>query len=153
MELRRIFLENVSYENNLLRLNPETSKRIFKVLRLIKGKLIEVFWDNENNYIAEIANIKNRYVYLKLKEKINKSLIEEKISIAQCILKSNRMDWLIEKITEIGISDFYPIISQYTLFKNNENVNYKMLRWKKIMISAVESYLMKLLLIYLINMI
>lgn len=138
MELRRIYLENVSYENDLIPLNLETSKRIIKVLRLKRGKLIEIFWDNENNYIAEIANIKNKYVYLKLKEKINRNLIEENISIAQCILKTNRMDWLIEKITEIGICNFYPIISDYAIFKNNENIRYKILRWKKIMISAVE---------------
>lgn len=139
MELRRIYLKHFEKEENTLILDKETSQRIFKVLRLKQGKLIEVFWNADNDFIAEVKSKKNNHAIIELKEKIILNNPAETVSLAQSILKSSRMDWLLEKIVEIGVAEIQPIISRYTVpLPGNDAYVKKIKRWQEIMINGAE---------------
>jgi 16S rRNA (uracil1498-N3)-methyltransferase len=47
------------------------------------------------------------------------SLEREKLALAFCVIKPDKTKFLMEKCTELGVTDFYPLISRYT----NYNVN------------------------------
>jgi 16S rRNA (uracil1498-N3)-methyltransferase len=138
MELRRIYVNNFKKKQDLIYLDSTASRRIIKVLRLKKGDLLKIFWNSHNDYIAEVNKIENNLVVAKIKETIQKELENEEVSIAQCILKSNRMNWLVEKITEIGIKELIPVISQHCIYQSEKSNESKLLKWEKIMISAIE---------------
>jgi len=139
MRIRRIFISNFELNKNELILSKEDTRRISKVLRLYDGDMIEIFWNSENDYLAELIKLKNSRAHLKIKEKINRIAEKEDISLAQSILKPNRMDWLIEKVSEIGLKEFHPIISEYSVLRSpKDNLENKIRRWKKIIISAIE---------------
>lgn len=139
MELRRIYLKKIEKEENTLILDKETSQRIFKVLRLKQGKLLEVFWNADNDFIAEVKSKKNNHAIIELKEKIIHNNPAETVCLAQSILKSSRMDWLLEKIVEIGVAEIQPIISRYTVpLPGNDAYLKKIRRWQEIVISGAE---------------
>lgn len=139
MKIRRIFLSNFELFQDELILSKEDSRRILQVLRLKKGDVIEVFWNTENDYLAEVIKCLNKKVHLKIKEKIEKIEQKEEVSLAQSIIKPVRMDWLIEKVAEVGFWEFHPIISEYSIMKSKkEELKKKWERWKKIIISAAE---------------
>ena len=59
--------------------------------------------------------------------------IDNDFSIIFCPPKSNKLDILIQKCTEIGVKNFVPVISQHT-----ENRSLNINRMKKIILEAVE---------------
>ncbi|OGF62257.1 MAG: hypothetical protein A2Y62_14155 [Candidatus Fischerbacteria bacterium RBG_13_37_8] len=139
MEIRRIYIESFKQDGDTLLLNAAASKRIINVLRLKKGNCIELFWNDNNDYLTEIIEMNHGTVQVKLKEQITRNEFCGNLRIAQSLLKSTRMDWLVEKIAEIGITKFYPIVSHYSVFSMPvQNSHRKILRWQKIMTSAAE---------------
>ncbi len=60
-----------------------------------------------------------------------------KLILGQAIPKGERFDWLIQKGTELGISEIYPLITERTIVRP-ENVDAKLQRWNEIATSAAE---------------
>jgi len=139
MELRRIYLKEFKREGQTLILDKIVSRRIFTVLRLKEGNRLEVFWDSNNNFIAEVKKNKSSHAVIELKEKIISTAPAEIVCLAQSILKASRMDWLVEKCVEIGIAELHPLISAYTVCTLKDTAySHKLRRWQKIIISAAE---------------
>jgi 16S rRNA (uracil1498-N3)-methyltransferase len=60
-----------------------------------------------------------------------------KISLAQALIKSHPMEYLIKKVTELGIGSIHPFYSERTVIKlKPEQLKNKMDRWMEIMKSA-----------------
>ena len=62
---------------------------------------------------------------------------EHKLILGQAIPKGERFEWLIQKATELGISEIYPLISDRTIVRP-ENVQRKLQRWNEISVQAAE---------------
>jgi 16S rRNA (uracil1498-N3)-methyltransferase len=97
----------------------ELVKQIFKVLKLQKGEFI-VLKSKDFVYECELVEV--------TQEKITVSIIEEKQIVTQnkttlifCVPKKDKFELVLEKCTEIGITDFYPVISDRTI-KTNINI-------------------------------
>ena len=61
------------------------------------------------------------------------------ITLAQAILKKEKMDYVIEKATELGVHGIIPLVSERTIvrFENDKAID-KLTRWKKIAIEAAK---------------
>ncbi|MEN9921447.1 MAG: ribosomal small subunit methyltransferase [Candidatus Parcubacteria bacterium] len=97
----------------------ELVKQIFKVLKLQKGELVVIKSDHLG-YECEISEVSRDKVTLLILEK-KQSVTQKKISLVFCIPKKDKFELILEKCTEIGITDFYPVISDRTI-KTNINI-------------------------------
>ncbi len=108
-------------------LNEEESKHCNKVLRLQKDDAIEVIDGKGNLYYAKITSPdvkQTRFIIFETKQGFGKK--EYYLHIAVAPTKNiERLEWFVEKATEIGIDEITPILCQRSERKiiNHERLN------------------------------
>ena len=91
------------------------SYHIIKVMRKKKGDIIKATDGNGILLEIKITFIKSNKLIGLLLKKINIKANKHSPDIGICIpKKTSRFEWFIEKATEIGIRNIYPIISHNT---------------------------------------
>lgn len=88
-------------------------KHIYKVLRLSEGEKIVLNDCNGTEYLGEISNVSKTEVLVKILKKLeinNESSIE--IYLFQGLPKSQKMDLIVQKGTELGVKEFIPVITE-----------------------------------------
>lgn len=61
------------------------------------------------------------------------------IHLAQAIAKGDKMDWILQKATELGVHDITPLRTDYSEVKlSEERLAKKLMHWQGILISAAE---------------
>jgi 16S rRNA (uracil1498-N3)-methyltransferase len=131
--MKRFYSNNI--QNNFIYLNDEEAQHLIKVLRGRIGNKVEVLNGDGKLYEGTISNIQKHEVQIEIiqvlkEEKEN----QHKLSIAICPTKNpSRLEWFLEKATEIGIANIYPVISDRT-----EKETLKHERLQQIIISAAK---------------
>jgi len=126
--------ENISGSNLLIKGNE--AKHLAKVLRKEKGNEIHVTDGMGNLYSCSIESIKNNEILCSIKEK-QKDLNEPSIKLTAYIslLKNpSRFEFAIEKLTELGVYEIQPIITEHVISKEKD----KSSRWQSIALSAMK---------------
>lgn len=133
MSLPFFFLENISAGDNIISLNEDTSKHLVQVLRMKIGEKLQLTNGAGNILIAEITDDNRKKTTVKILETKLIPAGEKKITLAVSLVKNNsRFEWLLEKATELGISEIAPLICERT-----EKQHFRFERMKGILISAM----------------
>lgn len=126
--------------NSITLFDKEITHRLHSVLRMRAGGRFFLFDSSGMEVLAEITSINNKHVSLGFVDKISRNTKPKRAMNLYCSLfKKQRFEWMLEKCTEIGVTEFHPVISEHALIKEfagksaTEN-----LRWQKILISAAE---------------
>ena len=131
--MKRFYSTNIP--SNFIYLENEEAQHCTKVLRGRLGDAVEVLNGNGILYEGIISSIQKHEVQISI-QKIVREVTENpnKLSIAICPTKNPaRIEWFLEKATEIGIVNFFPIVSDRT-----EKETIKMERLQQIIISAAK---------------
>lgn len=133
MQLPLFFLDDQQFSANTLTLPEETSKYIVTVLRMKKGARLNLT-DGSGKFIeAEILDDHKKHCIVKIVASSEVRPSERKIIVAVSLLKNSaRFEWMLEKLTEIGIDQIVPFISEHT-----ERQKFKKDRFKNILVSAM----------------
>lgn len=143
----RIFIKEYDnvIDNNIYISNKENSHHILNVMRKKKDDIIEVVDTINNNiYTAKIINNSPLELDILLTTSLDKNSDNDinnmklNITIYQAIAKKDRLEYLIEKGTELGIKKFKFVEFARNIVKLNDNKKKenKILRWTKIAESA-----------------
>ena len=120
--------------DNPCKLGPEESWHCIKVLRLKTGEHIELTDGHGSLFKAEIEDASPKACVLKILEQRKEPASAWELHVAIAPTKNlARMEWLIEKLTEIGITEFIPFVSHHS-----ERKVLKTDRLKKITIEAMK---------------
>lgn len=124
--------------SNIYTLNEEESKHCSKVLRLTKGDKIHLIDGKGGLYKAEIIEAGKKNVQLQVLEtKLEFGKRNHHLHIAIAPTKNiDRLEWFLEKATEIGIDEITPIICD-----RSERKIIKEDRLEKVITSAVKQSL------------
>lgn len=115
-------------------LPSEEAFHAFSVLRLQKGALIIITDGNYQAYEAQITDIDKRSCKFKVIKLLPPEISPCFLHIAVAPTKSmERFEWFLEKITEIGIHEITPIITEHS-----ERTTIKIERCEKIMVAALK---------------
>ncbi|MES2454391.1 MAG: 16S rRNA (uracil(1498)-N(3))-methyltransferase [Bacteroidota bacterium] len=118
-------------------LNEEESKHCIKVLRLGAGALVYLIDGRGGRYKAQIIGESKRNVQLKVVEFHQDQKRQHHLHIAVAPTKNiDRIEWFLEKATEIGIEEITPLICD-----RSERKTVKEDRLQKIITSAVKQSL------------
>tara|TARA_R110002050_G_scaffold48780_1_gene113251 strand:- start:19872 stop:20561 length:690 start_codon:yes stop_codon:yes gene_type:complete len=129
--MNHFFCESIQNEIGIL--NEQDSHHAIRVLRLKEGSPISVSANDGKVYLAEILNGSKNELRFKCSQLIREE-IRPLLNIAIAPTKSNdRFEWFLEKATEIGIANIYPIISA-----NSERKVYKVDRGEKVIMAAAK---------------
>ncbi len=105
------------------------------VLRLNSGDNVRIIDGIGNILIAEISNIRNDSTIVSIIDHQIQLKKKPEISLFQGIPKNNRMELILQKTTELGLTKVVPVLTKRSLQEVNEN---RIERWKKIVISATK---------------
>lgn len=131
----KFFVANNQISQNKVQIIGEDINHIKNVLRLQKNEEIQVCnRDTQVSYIAKILEIDKNEVLAKITQECVETT-EAKISlhIFQGLPKQEKMEQIIQKATEIGVSDITPVKMERSVVKLDENTAKKKIeRWQKI---------------------
>jgi 16S rRNA (uracil1498-N3)-methyltransferase len=128
-------------------LDPETSKKLTRVLRLTPGETFIGFdgrgreWECALAVPDEEQGNRNRARAVVLEERPVESLQRLQISVAQAIPKGDKMDFVLQKGTELGIAEFWPFEAQRSVSRllnddEPERATGRAERWRRIVAAA-----------------
>lgn len=94
----------------------------FNVLRCQIGEQILCLGSGDYDYLCEVESISKKQALAKIiKEIPNIKNPKKNITLFQGIVKGEKQDLIVQKITELGISNFYMFESEFCTAKANEN--------------------------------
>jgi 16S rRNA (uracil1498-N3)-methyltransferase len=137
METRRIFVDKLRMKNGLVLLTGPMHKYIVTVLRKTPGERIDLIDGKGYLYNCTISSIRGKEVYLQIVDVVHHPQ-EKRPKVTLCVspIKGPRMDWLVEKATELGVERIIPTIFKRTIVKPDDKEKGKFDRWKRITIEA-----------------
>jgi 16S rRNA (uracil1498-N3)-methyltransferase len=128
-----IFYTEEPASSDFITLNEETSKHVVQVLRMQHGEKIQLTDGAGTLLKAEIVDPHKKKATVRIIEKTFSAQKENKVSIAISLLKnSSRFEWFLEKATEIGVTEIYPLLCH-----RSEKQHFRFDRMKQILVSAM----------------
>jgi 16S rRNA (uracil1498-N3)-methyltransferase len=113
---------------------------IGRVLRHAAGDAVQLFDGSGQEYLGELIEVGKKSVRVELREAIA-GLDESplRIHLGQGLSRGERMDWAIQKATELGVSEITPIVSMRCEVRlKDERADKRMAHWRQVAISACE---------------
>ena len=137
MKVRRVFVDKLKIKNGMALLTGPMYKYIVSVLRKTIGERIDLIDGKGYLYRCTISNIKSKELYLQVMDVVHRPE-EKRPKVTLCVspIKGPRMDWLVEKATELGVDRILPTIFKRTLIRFEDKEKGKYDRWKRITIEA-----------------
>lgn len=128
--MKHIFINDNNFlNNNTIKLFDDDYFHIYRSLRKNKNEIIYAIYNYEKLVLKTISIDKKSVIY-KIVERIKLNAPEYQIDIIAPLLKEKVMPFLIEKLTEVGISNIFIYKFQFSVV-NDINKN-KISRYKKI---------------------
>lgn len=117
--------------------SPEEVHHMLNVMRMKVGETFEIFDEKEQEYIAKIIGIDNNRVNYKLLKEVDcRRELPVEVTIYQGIPKASKMELILQKTTELGMSRLVPIAFDRCVVNLKEKEAKKIARWQKIVDEA-----------------
>ena len=109
-------------------------------LRVTIGEILWVGNGQGSRYRTEITDISKRAVTGLILETIQAPPRHTPdLILGQSLLKGEKMDWVIQKASELGISAIVPIESRHSVVQiKADRVNHQLARWQRIAVEAAQ---------------
>jgi 16S rRNA (uracil1498-N3)-methyltransferase len=130
---RRFFVDEV--RNGQARVEGDDAKHLTKVLRVEVGQRYEIS-DNRNVYLAEIETAHKGEVAFRTLEKLPAEPERVRITLCAALIKFDHFEWMIEKATELGVSEIIPVIATRTERGLDRAAEKRIERWRRIVLEA-----------------
>lgn len=131
----RFFVKNEQINNDIITIISEDIKHIKNVLRKNIGDEIEICnQENGESFKTNIIDINDKQIKVKIFENINTNTeANVYINVFQALPKSDKMELIIQKSVELGVSEITPVAMKRCIVKiNQKDEKKKIQRWQKI---------------------
>ncbi len=133
--MSKFFVKQNQIKGNKINIIGEDVNHIKNVLRLnVKDKIKVCDSDNSQNYECEITNITPKEIECEILKKIEITAEGNvNLHIFQGLPKADKMELIIQKGTELGVTEFIPLNLKRCIVKISEKDEFKKIdRWNKI---------------------
>ena len=130
-QLHRFFVEPSLVSATMIFIPKEEAIHIFGSFRYKVGDMVEFFDGHGNVYVTKlIARDKAEIV-----DKRYYPDVPYRIVVAQSILKAKKMDFVVKRLTELGVYGMIPILTEYSIGSFTKE---RMERWRKLSIESAK---------------
>lgn len=134
--MHRIYVDpqNVKINDGLVVIDDQQARHIEKVLRLKSGDVLTAFDGKGTEYCLQLQGRINGLLVGKIEDiRVVTREPQLRLALVQGIAKGDKMDTIIQKAVEIGISTIYPVVTQYSVVRwDKEKAEKKTNRWQTI---------------------
>jgi 16S rRNA (uracil1498-N3)-methyltransferase len=113
--LPRLFVDETLGEGMVLTLGGAQANYLGNVLRLGAGAGIKAFDDRTGEWLASIEDAGKRRVVLRIERKLRERESVPDLWLLFAPIKRGRIDWLVEKATELGAARLVPVVTRRTI--------------------------------------
>lgn len=138
--MSRFFVDCHNIKESTIRItDAEDRKHMTKVLRLGVGDTVMISDTVQFEYTAEIISMEKDYIEARILDKQRFAREPElKITLYQGVPKQGKMETIIQKTVELGVSSIVPVFTDRTVVIDHGNFRKKIERWQKIADEAVK---------------
>lgn len=140
MRIPRIFTDQPLSSGANLALTGSAARHLFSALRMSVGQEITLFNGLGGEFSATLTTTAKSQVDVSVgdcREIDRESPLKLHLVIA--VSRGERMDWIMQKATELGVTEITPLFSERTEVKlNRERLEKKLRHWQQVSISACE---------------
>lgn len=140
MRLTRVHVDSTLATDADVLLPDAAAYHVARVLRLREGALLVAFDGSGSEFRCEVLEVKGDAVRVRVGAQtagIPESPL--RITLVQAVSRSERMDWTLQKATELGVRTIVPVLSARSVVRLDERQAAKKVRhWQAIVAGACE---------------
>ena len=110
----RLFLDTGLAEGQEIALSRDMGHYLFNVMRLGLGDRVRLFNGRDGEWVAEVAEPRPKSGMLRISNKLADQDVSPDIWLAFALIRKTRLEFLVEKAVEIGVSRLLPITTEFT---------------------------------------
>lgn len=140
MRIPRFYLPLELHAGQVLELPPETFRHAIQVLRLNAGEPLILFNGAGGEYLARVETVSKRAATARI-DSFSPGNPESPLplTLAQAIIKPDKMDFALQKAVELGVACIQPLITQRSVIRvGKEKADKKTQHWEGIVQAACE---------------
>ncbi|OLF50967.1 16S rRNA (uracil(1498)-N(3))-methyltransferase [Pseudomonas chlororaphis] len=113
---------------------------IGRVLRMAEGDALQLFDGSGNEFRGTLLEVGKKRVVVQLDDSFAGQVESPlQIHLGQGLSRGERMDWAIQKATELGVNEITPIFSERCEVRlKDERADKRLAHWRQVAISACE---------------
>lgn len=113
--LPRLFVGELLSKGGVLTLDGGPANYLGNVLRLGAGAQVKLFDDRTGEWLAEIAEAGRKRVTLRVTRHLREREPVPDLWLVFAPIKKGRIDWVVEKATELGAARLLPVLTARTI--------------------------------------
>ena len=140
MRLTRVHVDAVLTPGAIVELPRETASHLAKVLRARSGDPLILFSGDGREYAGSIESVRGSRVTAAVG---NGADVDREspfaITLVQCVPRGDRMDFIVQKATELGVTRIVPVLSQRSVVRlDSAQAESKAAHWRAVVVNACE---------------
>ena len=140
MRLTRVYVDSALIPGSLVELPRDTASHLAKVLRARSGDELILFNGDGREFSGAIEAVRGSRVSASVGE--GRQVERESplaVTLVQCVPRGDRMDFIVQKATELGVARIVPILSQRSVVRlDKPQAESKAIHWRAVAVSACE---------------
>ncbi|HEY2633904.1 MAG TPA: 16S rRNA (uracil(1498)-N(3))-methyltransferase [Steroidobacteraceae bacterium] len=140
MRLTRVYIDAALIPGSFVELPPETASHLARVLRARSGDELILFNGDGREFNGAIETVRGSRVSASVGDG---RLVDREsplaITLVQCVPRGDRMDFIVQKATELGVARIVPVLSQRSVVRlDKSQAESKAVHWRAVAVSACE---------------
>ena len=135
MALRRVFVESI--RGTRARVRGPRAHHLRGIVRLRVGELVEIS-DHERLFLAAVSRSTGEEVEFEIRESLGPPANAPRIVLMIAVIKFARLEWAIEKATELGVSSIVPVAAARCEARLIQAADKRHERWQRIAEEAAQ---------------
>jgi 16S rRNA (uracil1498-N3)-methyltransferase len=140
MRLTRIYVEHALLPGSRLEMPAQTASHLAKVLRVRNGDELVLFNGDGHESRGSVETVRGSRVSVL----VGNAVVAERespcsLTLVQCVPRGDRMDFIVQKATELGVARIVPVLSQRSVVRlDAAQAESKTAHWRAVAVSACE---------------
>jgi len=140
MRLTRVYVDTALIPGTLVELPPDTASHLARVLRARSGDELILFNGDGREFNGAIETVRGSRVSASVG--VSRPVDRESplaITLVQSVPRGDRMDFIVQKATELGVARIVPVLSQRSVVRlDKAQAESKAIHWRAVAVSACE---------------
>ncbi len=133
------FIRSTDRTGDLIVISGETARHLSGALRAKPQEEIFLVDERRTRYTAKIEQVDRNKITVRILSSSLAPARLQTLTVAQGLLKGDKMDWVIQKVTELGVDRIVPLITARTIKRPPQERRLRQQsRWERVALEAAQ---------------